>query len=379
MTPKKKKFIPISQPSIPDDTLEYVKKSIDAGWLSSSGPFIHKFEENFAKFIGSKYAVATNSGTSAIHLALSSLGIKKGDEVIIPAFTMIATVLPILYTGATPVLVDAEPQTGNMNVSQVKKKITNRTKAIIPVHIYGHPVDMEPLIDLAHTHSLAIIEDAAEAHGAQYKLKNTWKMVGGLGTIGCFSFYGNKIITTGEGGMAVTNNKQVAEKIKNLRNLARFPGQYFLHEEIGFAYRMSSLEAAVGISQLKHIRQFIRRKIQIASLYKKLLSDIPYLTLCGQAPYARSVYWQYYLLVKPGSPTTKQDLKSFLERHGIETRDFFVPVHMQPPLQKRGFFKGETYPVAEDLSNRGLCIPSGVAISDEDIKYVNQVIHRAFQ
>lgn len=356
-------MIPISQPLIAKNAKKYVNECLQTGWVSSAGSFVEKFEEKFARFVGTRYAVATSSGTSALHLALASLHIEKNDEVIVPTYTMIASVLPLLYIGAKPVFLDSEKATGNMDVSLVEQLITKKTKAIMPVHMFGHPVDMAPITRLAKKYGLAVIEDSAEAHGAQYysQKDKKWMKVGSIGTIGCFSFYGNKIITTGEGGMLTTNSKKIADRAKSLRNLARTPGQHFLHKEIAFAYRMSNLEAAVGLAELEEIDRYIKRKREIAKKYNKLLADIPAVQLPVEKSYAKSVFWQYGILLQNG--TTPSSLARELQKHNIETRRFFVPMHKQPALE--AFKTHNRYPVAEKLYQQGLCIPSGVALTDQ--------------
>lgn len=384
--------IPVARPIISPKAKKLLTQCLDSGWVSSSGPMIEMFEKKFAHFIGTKYAVATNSGTSAIHLSLVALNIKPGDEIIVPALTMVATVLPIIYLGATPILVDSEKNTGNIDVNLIEKKITKKTTVIIAVDLHGHPTDMENLLKIAKKHHLFLVNDAAEAHGALYKFNNSWIKTGSLGDIACFSFYGNKIITTGEGGMAVTNNKKLAMEMKSLRNLSRSPNQHFLHQKVAFAYRMSSLQAALGVAQLDDANIFINRKREIAKIYNHLLlastnppagggvgSPIPYLELPIEKPYAKSVFWQYGIIVKNNSPISRNQLEKILTDHSIETRRFFVPMHQQPAFINLGLFKNEKYPIAEDLSKKGLCLPSGLAIKDSEIKYVCKIINQAFQ
>lgn len=366
----RKTFIPVAQPVIAKNAKKYVLESLKSGWVSSKGLFVEKFENAFAHFIRSKYAIATSSGTSALHLALAVLNIGPEDEVIVPTLTMIATILPILYQRAKPVLIDSKKETGNMDVDQLEKKITQKTKAIMVVHLHGHPVDMDKVIKIARKYKLYVIEDAAEAHGAEYK----GKKVGGIGDLGCFSFYGNKIITTGEGGMVMTNNKRIAERIKSLRNLARTGGKHFLHKEIGYAYRMSNLQAALGLAQIEEINRFIKRKREIANLYFRSLNRVQFLELFQEKPYVKSVFWQYGVLIKKNLIISRNQLEKILEKKGIETRRFFVPMHEQPALKKLGLFKNEEYPVAEDLSKRGFCLPSGLAIKNQEIRYISKIL-----
>lgn len=354
-------MIPVSQPIIGRNAKKYLLDCVKSGWVSSKGTYVERFEKAFARYIGTKYAVASSNGTSAIHLALAALNIGPGDEGIIPTLTMIATALPIIYTGATPVLADSEPITGNIDVGKIESKITRRTRAIIPVHLHGHPADMTEINNIARKYHLAVIEDAAEAHGAEIH----GKKVGSFGDMGCFSFYGNKIITTGEGGMVTTNNKKLADRMRSLRNLARTPGRHFLHQEVAYAYRMSNLQAALGLAQTEEAGRYVAKKRRIAHIYTRSLNHIPALTLPAELPGYTSVYWQYGIVFK--NKKTRDLVGQKLAARGIETREFFTPLHRQPAFTKRGLFTGESYPVAENLSVRGLCIPSGLALSGADI------------
>lgn len=357
-------MIPVSDPIIAKNAKKYLLTCLTSGWVSSRGPFIERFERVFARFIGTKYAVATSSGTSALHLSLAALRIGPGDEVIVPTLTMIATALPIMYQGATPVLVDSEPGTGNIDVQKIKAKITRRTRAIIPVHLHGHPANMTAIMDLAKKHHLAVVEDAAEAHGAEFK----GRKVGSFGDAGVFSFYGNKIITTGEGGMVTTNNKALADRMRSLRNLARTPGKHFLHQEVAFAYRLSNLQAALGLAQTEEADRFVDRKRAIAKKYNELLSGVSGIILPVERHGYKSVYWQYGIVFS--GELMRNTVEKLLAKRGIETREFFVPLHRQPAFTKRGLFSKERYPVSEMLSARGLCLPSGLTLTDNEITYV---------
>lgn len=357
-------MIPVADPVISKHAKRYVLASLRDGWISSRGPYVSRFEEAFADFIGAKFAVATNSGTSALHLALAALEIRGGDEVIVPALTMVATVLPILYVGATPVLVDVEADSGNIDYTKIEAAITKKTRAVIPVHLHGHPVHMDPLVSIARNHSIAVIEDAAEAHGATYK----GTVVGSIGDIGCFSFYANKIVTTGEGGMAVTNNKKLADRMRSLANLARAPGKHYLHTEVGFAYRMGSLQAALGLGQLKEVDRAILKKREIARVYEKLLMGIDGITLPSQKTYAQSVWWQYGILL--ANQKSRDKVASYLADHEIETRTFFVPLHLQPAFSSIWKHKRQQFPVAYSLGRSGLCLPSGLSITEKQIEYI---------
>jgi len=370
-------MIPVSKPIIAKNAKKYLLECLKSGWVSSKGQFVERFEKEFAKFIGVRYAIATSSGTAALHLSLAALKIGPGDEVIIPSLTMIATALPIIYCNATPVLVDSEEVTGNINAALLEAKITKKTKAIIVVHLNGHPVDMKPILKIAERFKLSVIEDAAESHGAKYLMGKRWKMVGSIGDLGCFSFYGNKMITTGEGGMITTNNKKLAERIRSLRNLARSKDKHFFHQEIAFAYRMSSLQAALGLAQLEEFNKFLEIKNRLAALYTKQLSKIKGLKLPTQKPYAKRIYWHYDILVKDSLYRDK--LAKFLENKSIESRIFVIPMHLQPAFGKLGLFKSEDYPRAEKLSNLGLSLPLGLALKEKEVKYICSKIKQFFK
>jgi perosamine synthetase len=366
-------MIPVCVPLLGEKELENVLDCIKTNWISSKGKYVEEFEEKFAKYCGCKYGVTTTSGTTALHLALVSLNIKNGDEVIIPASTMIATAFAVIYCDATPVLVDAEPETWNMDVNQIEEKITNRTKAIMPVHIYGHPCDMDPIIKLAKEHGLYVVEDAAEAHGAEYKGKKT----GGIGHVGCFSFYANKIITTGEGGMIVTNDEEIAERAKSLRNLC-FPKEkrVYLHSEVGYNYRMTNIQAAIGLAQFESIDDLAEMRRRNAHLYNKYLEGVEGVTLPVEKEWAKNVYWMYSILIEDAFGMSRDELMNKLEKKGIETRTFFIAMHEQPVFLNRGLFKfkGESYPIAEELARKGLYLPSSSGLKEDEIKYICEEI-----
>lgn len=328
------------------------------------------FEERFARYCGCKFGVATNSGTTALHLALATLNVKEGDEVIIPTFTMIATPNVVTYTGAKPVLVDAEPHTWNKDVSKLREKITKRTKAILPVHTYGHPTDMNPLLEIAEQHDLYVVEDAAEAHGAEYFGKRT----GSLGDIGCFSFYANKIVTTGEGGMLVTNNEEIAERARWLEAHAfGRHGKHFYHEAIGFNYRMSALQASLGLAQLERIDEFVSKRRNNAKLYNSLLSKLEdKVILPPEASWAKNVYWMYSILIEESFGLPRDEFMEKLEQQGIETRTFFYPIHLQPVYASQ--FNPADCPVADALSRKGVNLPSGNNLTSSEIEQVCECI-----
>lgn len=357
--------VPVNEPVITPEAKKFVMEALDSGWVSSAGPFIDAFEKEFADYIGVRHAITVTSGTAALHLALLSLGIGPGDEVIVPDFTMIASVFAVLYTGATPVFVDIERDTYNMDVSLLEKKITKKTKAIMPVHIYGHSVDMDPLLTLAKKHGIPVVEDAAEAHGALYN----GKKCGSMGAIGCFSFYANKIITTGEGGMVVTDDDALAAHIRSLKDLSHMPGKRFWHQELGYNYRMTNLQAALGLGQLRHVDEFIEKKIQMTADYEKRLKSIPGLTLPVTKPYAKNVFWMYSVLVEKDFPLSRDQLRAALKEKGVDTRDFFPSSAAQPVIEKR-MGKQPPCPVSQDVAARGLYLPSGLALTDAQLQYV---------
>jgi len=366
-------IIPVCEPVLDGNELKYVTQCIETNWISSAGRFVQEFEEAFAQACGVRYGAACCNGTVALHLALAALGLGPGDEVILPTFTMIATINAVTYTGATPVLVDSEPHTWNMDVNQVADKITPRTKAIIVMHTYGHPVDMEPIWELAEKHGLYVVEDAAEAHGARYK----GRRVGSLGDCAAFSFYGNKIITTGEGGMVTTDNEKLAHLLWNLRDHAFSEERHFWHKYLGFNYRMTNLQAAVGLAQTERLDEFVARRRANAAHYTELLSKIPGLTTPPEAPWATNVYWMYGILVEDDFGLTRDELRRALAKQGIETRTFFIPMHIQPIYWQQ--FKGQRYPVAEELCRKGMYLPSSSGLKPRDLEFVVEAIAEAQQ
>jgi perosamine synthetase len=350
----------------------YVLECFDTNMISSAGPFVARFEAAFAEAVGCRYGVACSSGTAALHLALAAAGVKPGDEVLMPAFTMIATANAAALLGATPVFVDAEPDTWNLDVAQLEAKVTPRTRAIVPVHIYGHPCDMDGVGEVARRHGLAVIEDAAEAHGAMYRRRP----VGSLGDAATFSFYGNKVLTTGEGGMLTTNDAAIAARARELRALCFSTERHFWHRSVGFNYRMTNLQAAVGLAQTERLDDLVARRRHNRDRYVAALADVPGLGLPVERPEVRNVYWMFGLTVDAARfGCTRDELRRRLAARGIETRTFFVPLHIQPAYFRA--HRGESYPVAETLGRTGLYLPSGPALSDADIAYVAREIRRA--
>jgi len=368
-------MIPVNEPQLGERELEYVTECIRTGWISSAGRFIEEFEEKWAGYCGMKYGIAVSNGTTALQVAVGCIGLEPGDEVIMPTFTIISCAQAVVYNGGVPVLVDAEPRTWCMDVSQIEAKITPRTCAIMPVHIYGHPVDMDPLLALADKYSLAIIEDAAEVHGAEYLsgrdgAQPTWRRCGGMGHLGTFSFYANKLITTGEGGMVLTSDPVYAEKARGLRNLCFRPERRFYHTELGYNYRLTNLQAALGLAQVERMAEIIARKRWMGQAYTERLQGIPGLQLPVEERWARQVYWMYGLVL---DETTSLDATEFahrLQALEVQTRPFFLGMHEQPVFLARGLFQGERYPVAERIARQGLYLPSGLALTEAQIDQV---------
>lgn len=360
--------IPVNTPLLNGNELKYVTECIETGWISSEGPFITKFEENFSNYIGCNYGIAVSNGSAALDIAIRALNIGAGDEVIMPAFTIISPAQSVVTEGATPVLVDSDPNTWNMDVTQIEAKITPKTKAILVVHIYGLPVDMDPILLLAKKYNLKVIEDAAEMHGQTYK----GKMCGSFGDISIFSFYPNKHITTGEGGMILTNDKKLANRCKKLRNLCFEPnGPRFVHYELGWNYRMTNLQAALGLAQLEQINNFISIKREMGSFYQDQLSFLKekgYQLPLSTTDFAENIYWVFGLLAP--NEQEKEKIVYYLTENKIGTRPFFWAIHEQPVFKNKGLFKDESYPVAEKLARNGFYLPSGLGLNDADKQVV---------
>lgn len=339
-------FIPVNEPLLDGNEEKYLVECIRTGWISSEGPFVQKFEEEFAACVHRCYGVAVSSGTAALDIAVAALELGPGDEVILPTFTIISCAAAIVRAGATPVLVDADPQAWNMEVTQIAARITARTRAIMVVHLYGLPVDMAPILELADQHGLAIIEDAAEMHG------QTWRgqPCGSFGQISVFSFYPNKHITTGEGGMLVTDDPQLAEQCRSLRNLCfRNQGRRFVHDRLGWNYRMSNLQAALGVAQLERLDQFVARKRQMGARYTELLAGLPGVQLpLARTEDADNIYWVYGLVLADTVAFDAEGAMRRLAKLGIGTRPFFWPMHEQPVFRNMGLFQDEHYPHAEN-------------------------------
>lgn len=372
-------MIPVNEPLLAGRELDYVSECVRTGWVSSSGRFIEEFESRWAEVCGRRYGVAVSSGTAALLTAAASLALGPGDEVIIPTFTIISCALAVLHTGATPVLVDSDPRTWCMDVAQVESKITQRTRAVMPVHVYGHPCDMDALERLARRHGLALIEDAAEAHGAEYLSGHgttaaRWRRCGGFGELSAFSFYANKLVTTGEGGMVLTDDPALAERARAQRNLCFRPGRRFYHEELGWNFRLTNMQAALGLAQVERFDEIVARKRQIAREYTRRLSGLGGVALPAEEPWARSVFWMYGLVLGDEVDMDNARLAEELRRRGVETRPFFLGMHEQPALHARGLFEGERHPVAERLARRGLYLPSGLGLTGEQLERVCEAV-----
>ena len=368
--PRRGKTYPVAETHLVGNERVYLNQCIDTNWISSKGPFVEKFEQAFARQAGCEHAVACGNGTVALHLVLAALGVGPGDEVILPTFTMIATANAVRYTGATVKLVDSEPVSLNINPALVEQAITKNTKAIIVVHTYGHPAQMHRLLEIANTHSLFLVEDAAEAHGAEI----SGKRVGSFGLAGTFSFYANKIITTGEGGMVTTNDFHFERLVRRLRDHAFHPERHFWHEYVGFNYRMTNLQAALGLAQTERIGEIIAARRCLATWYRDRLGICPGLRLQYELHAVRSVFWVYGIRVDPSFGCTSQALRTQLASRGIETRSFFVPVHVQPVYVHQ--FRDQTFPVAEELCRSGLYLPTHEALTEKDVDWICEQISR---
>lgn len=375
-------MIPVNEPALAERELAYLAEAARSGWISSSGRFLDAFEEGWAAYCGRRYGVAVCNGTAALQVALASLDLQPGDEVILPTFTIISCALAVLAVGAVPVLVDSEPRTWCLDVDQVRARLTPRTRAIMVVHIYGHPADMDPLLELADRHGLAVVEDAAEAHGAEYLAGRggpspAWRRCGSFGALSTFSFYANKPVTTGEGGMVLTDDQRLAERARALRNLCFQPGRRFYHEALGFNFRLTNLQAALGVAQLERIDQIVARKRWLGQQYTARLRGLPGVQLPVEEPWARNIYWMYGLVLDEATGLDAVAFAGRLAERGVETRPFFLGMHEQPVFHRRGLFHGERYPVAERLARQGLYLPSGLALTEAQLDEVAAAVRAA--
>jgi perosamine synthetase len=368
-------MIPVFEPWIGEEEIEAVAGAVRDGEISGSfGKNIESFEEEFAAYIGSDYGVAVTSGTTALHLAVAAAGIGEGDEILISASTNIASALAAYHNGAVAIPIDVERDTWNLDLDLVESQITPKTRAIMPVHLFGHPVDMDAVVELAQNHDLIVIEDCAESHGATVR----GKMTGSFGALSCFSFYANKIITTGEGGMVMTSNPELADRLRLLRNLA-FQKPRFLHEEAGFNFRMTGYQAAMGRAQLEKIDYVIEEKRRLAGTYNRLLAEVPGIQTPVERDWARNVYWMYAIVVGKDFGIDRDELATALQKRGIETRTFFCPLNMQPCLQRQTGFRDVPSPVAEEVWRTGMYLPSSITLSDSTITTIVEEIAAAAQ
>jgi perosamine synthetase len=371
-----KEFIPVNQPVLDGNEKEYLIRCIDTGWISSEGPAVGEFEQKMAARVGRSHGVAVSNGSTALDLAVRALGLPEGSEVIMPAFTIISCAAAIIRAGLVPVLVDAEPRTWNMDVTAIKAKLTARTKAIMVVHIYGLPTDMAPVLDLATKHGLQIIEDAAEMHGQTYR----GKPCGSFGDVSTFSFYPNKHITTGEGGMVLTDDLNLAERCRSLRNLSHSPGRRFVHEELGFNYRLTNLQAALGLAQLERLDRSIIQKRRMGAFYNAHFEGVAELELPpAKTDYADNIYWVYGMVLADRVGVDAEQMMQRLASLRVGTRPFFWGMHDQPVFRKMGLFTDEHHPVTERIARRGFYVPSGLGISEEQQLRVVTAVKQALR
>jgi perosamine synthetase len=366
-------MIPVFEPSITEEDIAAVVAALRQGEISGSfGKALVEFEHEFARYCGCKHGIATTSGTTALHLAVAAAGIGAGEEVLVSASTNVATALAAYHNGAVPVPVDAEDVTWNLDLDLVEGLIGPRTRAILPVHLFGHPVDMDRLLGIARRHRLLVIEDCAESHGATVR----GRMTGGLGDMGCFSFYANKVLTTGEGGMVTTSDDRLAERLRLLRNLG-FTTPRFRHEVAGYNFRMTGYQGALGLSQLRRVEHIVAEKRRVAHAYARHLDGVPGLRLPVELDWARNVYWMYAVVVEPGFGISRDELMARLKEAGIETRTFFCGMNQQPFLRAQAGFRETPCPVADRLWETGLYLPSSASLDEETIATVARAVRRA--
>jgi perosamine synthetase len=363
--------IPVNEPWLEGNERAYLLECIDTGWISSEGPFVERFETAFAERVGRRYGVGVANGSAALDIAVAALDLAPGDEVILPTFTIISCAASVVRAGATPVVVDCNPLTLNSTAAHYAAAITPRTRALMVVHIYGLPVDMDPILELAERHGLAIIEDAAEMHGQTYK----GRPCGSFGHLSTFSFYPNKLVTAGEGGMVMTDDPVLAERCRSLRNLCFNAQQRFVHDDLGWNYRLTNMQAAIGLAQVEKLDQTLSRKRHIGHLYSALLADLPGVQLpLAQTDYADGLYWVYYLILDDSMEMDAKAAMAALAAQKVGTRPFFFPMHEQPVFHKMGLFAGVSCPVAERIARRGFYIPSGIGLSDRQMQRVAAVV-----
>lgn len=359
-----KLYIPVAAPMLQGNEKAYVLDCLESTWISSTGKYIEQFEAAFAEFCGVQQALSCSNGTTALHLALMALGIGPGDEVMVPTLTFVATANAVTYCGARPVFVDAEPQTWNINPTLIEAKITPRTKGIIVVHLFGHPVDMDPIVSIAARHGLFVLEDAAQAHGAEYK----GRRAGSLGDVATFSFFGNKIVSTGEGGMVVTNNNAMISTMQLLKNHGMDPQRRYWHPIIGYNYRMTNIAAAIGLAQIEQVEWQLQRRREVASWYHEYLRDAPGMSWQCEQAWARHAWWMFTVVMDDDCPIDRHEIMGRLQERGIETRPVVYPLHTLPPYLKAA--EGESFPVAERVSRCGINLPTWAGLTRENVRYV---------
>lgn len=366
-------FIPVNEPLLNGNEKKYLCECIDTGWISSEGPFVKEFEEKMSATVNRKYGIAVANGTAALEVAMQAIGISEGDEVIMPAFTIISCAMAVTKLGGVPVLVDSDADTWNMKVDEIESKITSKTKAILAVHLYGLPVEMDKVLEIAQRHHLKIVEDAAEMHGQTYK----GKPCGSFGNISTFSFYPNKHVTTGEGGMVVTDDEALAERCKMLRNLCFRKDVRYVHDEISDNYRFTNLQAAVGLAQLERLEEFVVKKREMGKFYTEALKDVKGIKLpISKTDYADNIYWVYGIVLDESIGISNREMIKLLAAEGIGTRTFFWCMHEQPVYQKMGMFAEEHYPKAEYLARKGFYIPSGLALTQSQMETVAEKVRK---
>jgi perosamine synthetase len=349
---------------------KYVLECLETGWISSIGRFIPLFEEAFAKYCSADYGVACTNGTSALHLALAGLGVGPGDEVVVPTLTYVATANAVRYCGARPVFIDSEPRTMTLDPRLLESCLSQRTKGIIVVHLYGHPADMDAIVEIARRNGLFVLEDAAEAHGALYR----GRKIGGLSDAATFSFYGNKIITTGEGGMITTSDINLQKKVQILRGQGMDPNRRYWFPVVGYNYRMTNIAAAIGLAQLEQIGQLLEKRYQLARAYHAQLASLEdFIILPSEEPWARHSFWSYTVVMRGSLRLDRDELMKRLESDGIETRPAFYPMHMLPPYREQTAL----FPVADMLSRRGISLPMHGLLSEDDISYIAERLSRS--
>lgn len=365
--------VPVNQPLLDGNEKKYLAECIDTGWISSEGPFVQRLEQQFATRVGRRFGIAVANGSVALDLAVKAIDIQPGDEVILPTFTIISCAAAVIRAGGVPVLVDSDPQTWNMDLGQLATKITRRTRCVMAVHIYGLPVDMDALMAITQPRGIPVIEDAAEMHGQTCR----GRPCGAFGDLSTFSFYPNKLVTSGEGGMVVTDSEKLAERCRSLRNLCFIAGQRFVHEELGWNFRMSNLQAALGCAQLERLDDFIQRKRLMGRSYDALLAGMPGIqTPLARTAWAENIYWVYGLVLGDEFYFDAKEAMRRLAEEGIGCRPFFWPMHEQPVLRRMGLFADQRYPVAERLARRGFYVPSGLALTDSQIDQVAQAVRQ---